>query len=144
MRCSWPMHNVPRYLYTYHKIQNHEIYKWNLFEELISITLNATIIHAMYIMINWVNSLEPRSSGGNKTSNPEVLALLPRLHVMRWRGCASTMEVIKLPPLVLVQIPLRNQFIHYYICSRASSGIIHFKLRTLFIVAIECLFLLQW
>ena len=41
---------------------------------------------------------------------------------------------------VLVQNPLRHQFILYYICSRTVFFINHFKLRSFAVIAIECFF----
>ena len=73
-----------------------------------------------------------RSSGGNTSSNTQVL--------MEWRGCASAMGVMKLPPTVLVQKPLCNQFIsYYYMCSCWVCGINHFKLRDFAVAALDSL-----
>ena len=92
----------------------------------------------IYIM-NGVLGPEPRSSGGDTSSNPQVSALIPRPALMRWRGCASAMGVIKTPNQpVLVRKPLCNQFIHYHISSRGVFGINHFKLPNFAVVAIEC------
>ena len=73
-----------------------------------------------------------RSSGGNTSSNTQFL--------MEWRGCASAMGVMKLPPTVLVQKPLCNQFIsYYYMCSCWVCGINHFKLRDFAVAALDSL-----
>ena len=53
--CSLPIHNVTWYLYPYREIENPELY-------------------------NWIKHLkEPRSSGGNTSSNPQVSAHISRL-----------------------------------------------------------------
>ena len=51
-------------------------------------------------------------------------------------GCASAMGVMDSLPAVLVPKTLCNQFIYYYICSRAAFGIYGFKLRNFAVVAI--------
>ena len=46
-------------------------------KEFILISENAAIMCGMYI-INGVDGSEPRPSGGNTSSNPQVAALIPR------------------------------------------------------------------
>ena len=64
------------------------------------------------------------------------------LLLMGWRRCASNMGVIKtnFHPAVLVQNPLRNQFIHYYITSRGFFCINHIRIHNFVVVAMECFF----
>ena len=99
-----------------------------------------TIICGMYI-INGVHRLEPRSSGGNTSPNPQVSALIPRL-AFNWmeRMCQCHGSNQNSHPSVLVRKPLCNQFIHYHISSRGVFGIDHFKLRNFAVVSIECSF----
>ena len=89
----------------------------------------------MYI-INGVHGPEPRSSGGNTSSNQQVSALIPR---PVFNGMERTCQQNSHPP-VLVRKPLCNQFIHYHISSRGVFRINHFKLRNVAVVAIECSF----
>ena len=56
-------------------------------------------MRGMYIT-NGMHGPEQRSSEGNTSSNPQLLALIPRLLLMGWRGCASAMGVIKTPILL--------------------------------------------
>ena len=94
----------------------------------------------MYI-INWVHWPEPRSSGGNTSSNPQVLALIPRpaFNGME-RMCQRHGSNQNSHPPVLVQKPSCNQFIHYHIRSKGVFGINSFKLPNFAVVAIECSF----
>ena len=94
----------------------------------------------MYI-INGVHGPEPRSSGGNISSNPQVSVLIPRpaFNGME-RICQRHGSNKKKHPPVLVRKPLCNQFIHYHISSRRVFGINRFKLCYLAVVAIECSF----
>ena len=46
-------------------------------KEFILITKNAAIMYGMHV-INGVHGPEPRSSGGNTSSNPQVSVLIPR------------------------------------------------------------------
>ena len=92
-------------------------------------------------IINGVHGPEPRSSGRNTSSNPQVLVLIQR-PAFWWDG-----EDVPAPwsnrnshPPVLVQKTLCNQFIHYHISSRGVFGINHFKLRNFAVAAIECSF----
>ena len=92
----------------------------------------------MYI-INGMHGPEPRSSGGNTSSNPQVSALIPRpafngMERMRHGSNQNS------HPLVLVRKPLCNQFIHYHISSRRVFGINRFKLCNFAVVAIEWYF----
>ena len=82
----------------------------------------------MYV-INGVHGPEPRSSGGNTSSKPQVLTLIPRpvFNGME-RMCQCHGSNQNSHPLVVVQKPLCNQFIHYHISSRGVFGINHFKL----------------
>ena len=87
--------------------------------------------------INRVYRPEPRSSRGNTSSNQQVSALIPRhdsneMEMFQRHGSNYT------PTPVLLQHPLRNQCIRYYICSREVFGINHFELRNVDVVAIEC------
>ena len=43
-----------------------------------------------------VSAREQRSSGGNTSSNPQVLALIPRHAINRWRGCVSNVMLLSL------------------------------------------------
>ena len=94
----------------------------------------------MYI-INGVHGPELRSSGGNKLSNPQVSALIPRpaFNGME-RMCQRHGSNQNSHPPVLVRKPLCNQFIHYHISSRWVFGINRFKLRNFAVVTIECSF----
>ena len=94
----------------------------------------------MYI-INAVHGPEPRSSGGNTSSNPQVSALIPRpaFNGME-RTCQRHESNQNSHPPVLVWKPLCNQFIHYHISSRRVFGINRFKLCKFAVFAIECSF----
>ena len=83
----------------------------------------------MYI-INGVYGPEPRSSGGNTSSNPQVLALIPQpaFNGME-RMCQRHRSNQNSHPPVLVRKPLCNQFIHYHTNSRGVFGINRLKLR---------------
>ena len=109
-------------------------------KEYILIGKNAAIMCGMYI-INGVHRPEPRSSGGNTSSNPQVSAPIPRpvFNGME-RMCQRHGSNKNSHPPVLVRKPLCNQFIHYHISSRRDFGINHFKLRNFAVVAIECSF----
>ena len=101
---------------------------------------NAAIICGMY-MINAVHGPEPRSSGGNTSSNPQVSALIPRpafngMERMCQRPGGNQSSHLH----VLVRKPLSNQFIHYHISSRGVFSIHRFKLRNFAVVAIESSF----
>ena len=91
-------------------------------------------------MINGVHGPEPRSLGGNTSSNPHVSALIPqpvfnRMERMYQRHGSN--QNSHLP--VVVRKPLCNQFIHCHISSRRVFVINHFK-RNFAVVAIECSF----
>ena len=94
----------------------------------------------MYI-IDGVHGPEPRSSGGNTSSNPQVSALIPRpvFNGME-RMCQRHGSNQNSHPPVLVQKPICNQFIHYHLSSRGVFGINRFQLRNFAVVAIECSF----
>ena len=94
----------------------------------------------MYI-INGVHGPEPRSSGGNTSSNPQVSALIPRpaFNAMQ-RVCQRHGGIQNAHPPALVQKPLCNQFIPYHINSRGAFVINLFKPRNFSVVAIECSF----
>ena len=94
----------------------------------------------MYI-INGVHGPEPRSSGGNTSSNPQVSALFPRpvFNGME-RMCQRHGSNQNSHPPVLVRKSSCNQFIHYHISSRGVFSINRFKLRNFAVVAIECSF----
>ena len=94
----------------------------------------------MYI-INGVHGPEPRSSGGDASSNPQVSELIPwpafnGMEMMYQRHGSNQNS----HPPVLVRKPLCKQFINYHISSRGVFGINHFKLRNFAVVAIECSF----
>ena len=93
-----------------------------------------------YIM-NGVHGPEPRSSGGNASSNPQVSTLFPRpaFNGME-RMCQRHGINQNSHPPVLVGKPLCNQFIQYHISSRGVFGVNLFKLRNFAVVAIECSF----
>ena len=88
---------------------------------------------------NGVHGPEPRSSGGNTSSKPQVSALIPRpgFNGME-RMCQrhGSNQNSHLP--VLVRKQLCNQFIRYHIISRRVFGINRFKLCNFAVVAIEC------
>ena len=92
-------------------------------------------------MINGVHGPEPRSSGENTPSNPQVSALIPR-HAFNGmeRMCQRHGSNQNSHPPVLVRKPLCYQFIHYPISSRVVFGINHFKLRNFAVVAIKYTF----
>ena len=95
----------------------------------------------MYI-INGVHGPEPRSSGGNTSSNPQVLALIPppAFNGME-RMCQRHGSNQNSHPPILVRKPLCNQFIHYHTSSRGVFfSINRFTLRNFAVVAIECSF----
>ena len=98
------------------------------------------MICGMYV-INGVHGPEPRLSGGNTSSNPQVSVLIPRpaFNGME-RMCQHHGSNQNSHPLVLVRKPLCNQFIHYHISSRGVFGINRFKLRNFAVVVIECFF----
>ena len=84
---------------------------------------------------------EPRSSGGNTSSNPQVSALIPRTAFNGMeRMCQHHGSNQNSHPPVLVRKPLCHQFIHYHISSRGVFGINHFKLHNFAVAAIECSF----
>ena len=128
-----------------HTVSNHPIHQhghtnfWYVsWKEYISISKNGAMMCSMYI-INGVHGPEPRSSGGNTSSNPQVSALIPRpaFNEME-RMCQRHGSNQNSHPPVLVRKPLCNQFIHYHISSRGVLGINRFKLRNFAVVAIEC------
>ena len=92
-------------------------------------------------IINGVHGSEPRSSGGNTSSNPQVSALIPRpvFNGME-RMCQRHGSNQNSHPSVLVRKPLCNQFIHHHISSKRVFGINRFKLCNFAVVAIECSF----
>ena len=92
-------------------------------------------------MINEVHGPEPRLSGGNTSSNPQVSALIPRsaFNGME-RMCQHHGSNQNSHPPVQVRKPLCDQFIHYHISSRGVFGINHFKLHNFAVIAIECSF----
>ena len=91
----------------------------------------------MYI-INWVHGPEPRSSGGNTSSNPQVSALIPRPAFNGIeRMCQRHGSNQNSHPPVLDRKPLCNQFVHYHISSRGVFSINRFKLHNFAVVAIE-------
>ena len=104
------------------------------------ITKNAAIMYVMYIM-NGVHRPEPRLSGGNTSSKPQVSALIPRpaFNGME-RMCQCHGSNQNSHPPALIQKPLSNQFIHNQISSKGVFGINHFKLCNFAGVAIECFF----
>ena len=86
-------------------------------------------------IINGVHGPEPRSSGGNTSSNPQVSVLIPRPAFNgKERMCQRHGSNQNSHPPVLVRKPLCNQFIHYLF------GINRFKLRNFAVVAIQCSF----
>ena len=91
--------------------------------------------------INGMHGPEPRSSDGNTSSNPQVLALTPRpaFNVME-RVCQRNGSNQNSHPPVLFRKPLCNQFIHYHISSKGVFGINHFKLSNFDVIAIEFTF----
>ena len=164
--CCWPMYSVTWYLYPYYDKENTGLYNWKYtwnqtgknnsikssnkhqhghtnfwyvcLLEFISITKNAAIMCGMHI-INGVHGPEPRSSGGNTSSNQQVAALIPRSAFNRMeRMCQCHGSNQNSHPHVLVQRPLCNQFIHNRISSRGVLGINHFKRRNFAAVAIQC------
>ena len=106
------------------------------------ISKNAAIMGGMDI-INEVHGPEPRSSGENTSSNPQVSALIPRpaFNGME-KMCQRHGSNQNSHHPFLVRKPLCSQFIHYDISSRGvlGFGINHFKLRNFAVVAIECSF----
>ena len=92
-------------------------------------------------IINGVHEPEPRSSGGNTSSNPQVSALTPRPAFNGIENmCQRHGSNQNSHPPILVRKPLCNQFILYHISSRGVFTINHFKLRNFAVVAIECFF----
>ena len=92
----------------------------------------------MYIT-NGAHGPEPRSSGGNTSSSPQVSALIPRpafygMEKMCQRHGSN--QNSHLP--VLVRKPVCNPITYHHISSRGVFGINHFKLRNFAVVAIEC------
>ena len=94
----------------------------------------------MYI-INRVHGPDPRLSGGNTSSNPQVSALIPRpaFNGME-RMCQRHGSNQNSPPPVLVRKPLCNQFLYHHTSSRRVFGINRFKLCNFAVVAIKCSF----
>ena len=80
-------------------------------------------------IINGVHGPEPRSSGGNTSSNPQVSALIPRpaFNGME-RMCQRYGSNQNSRPRVLVRKPLCNEFIHCHISSRRAFGVNRFKI----------------
>ena len=107
-----------------------------LLERVYLISKNAAIMCGMYIIKEYTGP-EPRSSGGNTSSKPQVSALIPRpaLNEME-RMCQRYVSNQNSNPRVLVRKPLCNQFIHYHISSRGVFGINRFKLRNFAVFAI--------
>ena len=98
------------------------------YKDLILITYSADIIYGMYV-INGVYGPEPRSSGGNASSNPQVSALIPRLASKGMeRMCQRLGNNYNSHLSVLVRKPLHNPFIHYHTSKSGVLGINHFKL----------------
>ena len=94
----------------------------------------------MYI-INGVHGLEPRSSGGNTSSNPQVSALIPRSDFNGMeKMCQRHGSIQNSHPPLLVRKPLCNQFIHYHISNSGIFGVNRLKFRKFAVVAIECSF----
>ena len=80
----------------------------------------------MYI-IHGVHGPEPRSSGGNTSSNPQVTALIPRPAfngMERMYQRHGSIQNSHRP--VQVRKPLCNQFMHYHKSSRGVFGSNHF------------------
>ena len=104
------------------------------------ISKNAAIMCGMYI-INGVHGPEPRSSGGNTSSNQQVSALIPR-PAFNWmeKMCQRHGSNQHSHHPVLVRTPLCNQFIYYHTSSRRVFGNNRFKLCNFAVVAIECYF----
>ena len=149
MECCWPMYYVTWYLHPYYDIENTGLYNskytWNQtgnntsikssntptfgmyvsYKEFILIIRNAAMMCVMYI-IKGVHRPEPRSSGGNTSSNPHVSALIPQpaFNGME-RMCQRHGVNQNTHTPVLVQKPLCYQFIHYHISSRGVFGINH-------------------
>ena len=95
-------------------------------KEYILINKNADITCGVYIR-NGVHWPEPRSSGGNTSSNPQVSALIHRRDFNEMERMCQHHESNQNSHLpVLVRKPLCNQFIHYHISSRRVFGINHF------------------
>ena len=89
----------------------------------------------MYI-INGVHGPEPSSSGGNISSNPQVLALIPRPAINGMeRMCQRHGNNQNSHPPVLVRKPLCYQFIHYtyskeeFLVSIVSNSVILLSLQ---------------
>ena len=131
-----------------HTVSNHPIHQhgrtnfWYvcLLERVYFNSKNAAIKRGMYI-INGVHVPEPRSSGGNASSNPQVSALISRPAFNGMEGmCHRHGSTQNSHPPVLVRKPLCNQFIHYHISSRGVFGINHIELRNFAVVAIDCSF----
>ena len=98
---------------------------------------NGAMMCGMY-MINGVHGAEPRSSGGNTSSNPHISALIPRpacKGMDRMRQRHGSNQNSHAP--VLVRKPLCNQFIHYHISNKGVFGINQFKHLNFAVVAIE-------
>ena len=89
----------------------------------------------------WSAGAWTKSSGGGTSSNPQVLALIPRPAFKGMeRTCLHHGSNQNSHPPVLVRKPLGNQFIHHHISSRGVFGINHCKLRNFAVFAIECSF----
>ena len=98
MGCSWPMHNVTWYLYPYYDIGNPELYNWNIHlnssrkEQEYHIVQHAVMakptigmhmclkkmLFQLLRLWSWVHGPESMLSGGNTSSNPHALVLIPR------------------------------------------------------------------
>ena len=105
MGYCWPMYNVTWYLYPFFDIENTGLYNWKYtwnqtgnnnsikssniprhghtkfwyvcLLERVDFNYYAAVMCGMYIK-NGVHGPEPRSSGGNTSSNPQVSALIHR------------------------------------------------------------------
>ena len=128
MGCCWPMYTVTcTYIHTM---------TWRILDhttESTPKTRQYQIIQYTSMAITWP---EPRSSGGNTSSNPHVLALVPPVFDGMERMCQRHGSNQNSHPPVLVGKPSCNQFIHYHISSRGVFGINHFRLRN-FVIAIK-------
>ena len=108
---------------------------------------NRTHIENAYIYIykHRASGWEPRSSGGNTSSNPQDSALVPRPVVNGMERMCQCHGSDQTPTLLYGSIKsCVNRFIQYNICSRGCFAVNNSKLRNCVIVAIECFSCNDW
>ena len=78
--------------------------------------------NGMYMIINWVYNQNHGHQDEAHHPSHRIRRLFIDLHLMGLWGCANAIEVTKLQASCSSPNPLRNQFIHSYICRRGVLG----------------------